>query len=121
MRRWLLAWLVVGLLGSPTGLLWLVANDACACVRAACCSPSAPKRSSAHAGCHGAPCMARKTTARCHHSAHLRVLPKAGAVPPAVALRPGDRARHAAEPLPHSARDGFARLESPPPREARTS
>jgi hypothetical protein len=42
-------------------------------------------------------------------------------MPPAVALRPTDRALYAAEPLPPSAREGFTRIESPPPREARAS
>ena len=118
MRRWLLAWLVIGLVGSPTGLRWLVADETCGCVRAACCqSANAPKGSSGHAGCHGAPRMAQQTRARCRHSAHSRVPPKAAALQPAVALRPNDRARYAAEPLPDSARDGFTRIESPPPRD----
>jgi hypothetical protein len=117
MRRWLLVWLVAGLVGSSSGLLSLVANETCACVRAACCpSANAPRGSSGHAGCHGAPRMAQQTMARCGHSMHLRVPPKAGAMPPAVALWPSECARCAAEPIPHSVRDGFTRIESPPPR-----
>jgi hypothetical protein len=65
--------------------------------------------------------MAGQTTAPWRDSAHLRLPPKAAALPPAVGLRISDRAGRAAEPLPHSARDGFTRIESPPPRDARAS
>ena len=125
MRRWLLVWLVAGLVGSPSGLLWLGADETCACPRAACCpSRHAPKESSGHAGCHGAPRMADQAAAHCGHSTHLPVPPKPpkeGAMPPTVALRLADRARYSPEPVPHSTRDGFTRLESPPPRDARVS
>jgi len=65
--------------------------------------------------------MVGQTSARCHHSTDLRLPPKPAAMPPVLTLRPSDRAWYASEPLPDSARDGFDRIESPPPRASRVS